>query len=97
MQPIPKDAQRLADRLRRLADEVESAARFGVPIPTLMYVSSHKFSDVSFAATEHEFAAWVDYTEARVDHDGDEWSSARADCNGLPLSFSVRHRPAVTQ
>ena len=92
--PIPEDAQRLADRLRMAANEIESTARYGVPIPYLISVSGHRYSGASFAATEDEFAAWVDYTEAEVEHGhhhGSDWSAAETDVNGLPLRFSVRH------
>ena len=95
--PYP-DAQRLANRLRMLAEEVESAARYGLPIPSRVSVGGYRFSDASFAATEHEFAAWVDYTGARVEeyeHDGARWSSAEADLSGLPLRFAVRHGAPV--
>lgn len=33
MNQIPPEAQRLADHLRKTAEEIESAARYGVPIP----------------------------------------------------------------
>ena len=95
--PIPEDAQRLADRLRMAADEIESAARYGLPIPYLVSVSGNKYSGAGFAATEQEFTAWADYTEAEVEHGhhhGADWSSAEADVNGLPLRFSVRHEHA---
>lgn len=92
--PIPEDAQRLADRLRMLADEIESAARYGIPIPFCVTASGHPLSRASFSATEGEFAAWVDYTEAGVesyDYRGASWSRAVANVNGLPLEFAVQH------
>lgn len=98
MATIPEDAQRLAYRLRMAADEIESAARYGVPIPPLVSVDGYQYGGASFSATEHEFAAWVDYTEARVEgyeHDGAHWSSAEADVNGLPLRFAVQHDSAT--
>ena len=95
MNRIPEDAQRLASRLRAAADEIESAARYGVPIPYMVSASGHKYGALSFSATEAEFAAWVDYTEAEVEHGhhhGAAWSSVdRVDVNGLPVSFSVCH------
>ena len=98
--PIPEDAQRLAARLRMAADEIESAARYGVPIPFCVTVGGHEFASMSFSATEHEFAAWAEYAEAAVEqyeHDGYDWSAATADINGLPVRFSVRHEAeAVT-
>lgn len=97
MNTIPEEAQRLADRLRAAADEILSAARYGVPIPYMVSASGHKFGAVSFAATEAEFAAWVEYTEAEVEHNchhGADWSNAEADVNGLPVRFSARHEAA---
>ena len=98
--PIPEDVQRLALRLRLLADEVESAARYGVPIPFCFSVSGSEYGAASFSATPEEFAAWVEYVEAPVEHghhhDAD-WSSAEAnigDGDRLPLRFSLRHEPA---
>lgn len=97
MASITPEAERLARRLRMAADEIESASRYGVPIPFVVSVGSHEFSGVSFAATEEEFEAWAEYTAAEVNdyvHDGQDWSQAAVDCNGLPLQFSVRHDPA---
>lgn len=91
--PIPPDAQRLADRLRMLADEIESAARYGVPIPYMVSASGHPFGSADFNATPEEFDAWAEYTEAVAEdyeHDGSYWSSATADVNGLPLSFATK-------
>lgn len=89
------DAQRLVARLRMAADEIESAARYGVPIPHLVSVSGHQHGGMSFSATEAEFDAWADYTDAIVSqhhHDGSLWSSVEAvDVNGLPVQFHVRH------
>ena len=92
--PIPPDAQRLADRLRILADEIESAARYGVPIPYMFSASGHLFGEASFAATPEEFDAWSEYAEAVVVEytrdDDSRWSRATADVNGLPLAFSTK-------
>jgi hypothetical protein len=90
--PIPPEAQRLANRLRMLAEEIESAARYGVPIPYMVSSSGHAHGRATFAATPEEFAAWADYTEAEVseyDHAGRRWLSAEVDLNGLPLQFSA--------
>lgn len=96
--PIPEEAQRLAARLRVLADEVESAARYGVPIPYMVSVSGHTHGGASFAATPAEFDAWVDYTEAATEdyrHNGSDWSRAEVVLNeGLPLSFSTARSEA---
>lgn len=78
---IPEDAQRLADRLRALAVEVESAARFGIPIPFGFSVSGHEYGRATFAATAEEFDAWAEYTEAEVEdyeHEGEQWRSGSA-------------------
>lgn len=92
--PIPADAQRLADRLRMLADEVESAARFGIPIPFMFSISGSEYGQAGFAATPAEFDAWTEYIEGGVveeyQHAGKKWRAVnRADVNGLPLSFSA--------
>ena len=99
--PIPEDVQRLADRLRMAADEILSAARYGVPIPSLVSVSAHEYGGMTFAATLDEFTAWAEYAEVEADrnhHHGCAWSSAEADINGLPVRFSHRHESeAVTR
>jgi hypothetical protein len=95
--PIPPDAQRLVARLRLLADEIESAARYGVPIPFMVSANGHEFGNASFHLDPGEFDTWVDYTfggdenAAGRDYemDGDNWSSASVDVNGLPLSFAT--------
>jgi hypothetical protein len=95
--PIPEDAQRLALRLRLLADEVESAARYGVPIPYCVSVTGAEYGGVNISMTEDEFTAWAEYVEAEVTHDrhhGADWSNAAAnigDADRLPLRFHVRH------
>lgn len=91
-------AKRMADRLRMAADEIESASRYGLPIPYCITVDGHEFGRASFSATEDEFAAWAYYTEARVEHyeyGGVPWSKAAADVNGLPLEFSVKRGGAA--
>lgn len=106
MSTIPEDAQRLVARLRMLADEIESAARYGVPIPYMVSASGHKFGGASFSATEAEFDAWVDYTfegdesadREDYEHDGSAWSRAQVTVNGLPLVFAcTRSREAVSR
>ncbi len=93
------DAARLALRLRQLADEIESAHRFGVPIPTVVSVSSHMYGDVRFSATPEMFDAWADYCQDSVvteyDHDGKHWWNATADVNGLPLRFAASGVPIL--
>ena len=91
--PIPEDVRRLADRLRDLADEVESAARWGVPVPIHWYVSGHHFGSVGCSTDPYEFAAWAEYVEADVTesiHHGGVWRSFVADVNGLPVKLSCR-------
>lgn len=95
---IPEDVQRLADRLRTAADEIEAAARYGVPIPYMVSASGHQLGAVSFHATPDEFDAWVDYTfggDEKAEgedyrHRGVNWSRARVNVNGLPLEFSCQ-------
>lgn len=92
---IPADAQRLVDRLRKAADEIESAARLGVPAPKVLNVDGWEYGNgCGFHASEHEFAAWAEHTEATVrdyEHEGVPWSEAVTDVNGLPMRFHVRH------
>ena len=86
------DTTRLARRLRDLAGEVESADRYGVPIPFMFNVNGHEFGGVTFSATAEEFDAWAEYTEATVEeyeHGGKDWRGAKADVNGLPVSFAT--------
>ena len=91
--PIPEDAQRLASRLRMAADEIESAARYGVPIPTNVSVSGYEYSGMSMSSLHGEFDKWVEYFEADVEHyeyGGREWSKATAEVNGLRVEFARR-------
>lgn len=95
--PIPENAQRLADRLRMAADEIESAARYGVPVPDSLSVSGHRFGQVHISADAELFAAWVEYADPqqveRRHHHGADWSSFEVDVNGLPLAVALRHGP----
>lgn len=94
--PIPEDAQRLARRLRMLADEVESAARYGVPICHIVSASGHEYGHASMSLTPEEFDAWADYTEATVeeyDYADQHWRTASVEVNGLPLVFSASASP----
>jgi len=91
---ISEDTQRLATRLRMLAEELESAGRYGVPIPESFGVSGYEHGGATAAMTEAEFDAWVEYTEAtRIDYEyqGDQWSRAEVDVNGLPMRFCLKH------
>lgn len=91
----------LPDRLRALADELESAERYGLPIPGMVSVSAHKYGQASFHTDDAAlFAAWADYTEAEVveyDHASHHWSRATANVNGLSMQFAtaVAHPAAV--
>ena len=82
----------LADRLRALADEIESAERYGVPIPTVVSVNSFpNIEPVAFSATADEFDAWADYTDAETGEyrrDGKRVRSASVDVNGLRVTFA---------
>lgn len=94
VEETPDLAAILVKQLRLAADEIDSARRFGVPIPAIVNVYAFNVATpgMSFSATEHEFAAWVEYTEAEVEeyeHEGKHWSRARADVNGLRVQFAV--------
>jgi hypothetical protein len=68
-----------------------------VPIPFCFSVSGHGYAGASFSADADEFAAWAEYTEATVEdyeHNGEPWSSADANVNGLPLQFAVKRESA---
>lgn len=83
----------LPQRLRALADELESAGRYGIPIPEVVTATSLSVFHASFIADDHEFAAWADYTEADVEeyhHDGNFWRRAKSDVNGLRVEFAHR-------
>lgn len=87
-------AATLARRLRMLATEIESADRYGVPIPSTVSVNGYSnIEGASFAATPEEFDAWADYCVGAVveeyDHAGKHWRAATADANGLTLRFAV--------
>ena len=94
--PIPEDAQRLADRLRMAADEIESMARYGVPIPSGVGVNGFEYGGMTMSALHGEFPAWAEYFEAEVehyDHSGHHWSKAHAEVNGLRVSFAAELGP----
>ena len=89
----PDLAALLVQQLRLAADEIDSARRYGVPIPPIVSVFAFNASHpgLSFSATEHEFAAWVEYAEAEVEEyesGGQRWSRATADVNGLRVGFA---------
>jgi len=93
VEEVPDLAALLVKQLRDAADEIDSARRYGVPIPPAVSVYAFNATrpGISFSATEHEFAAWVDYTEAEVEEyefEGQRWSRASADCNGLRVGFA---------
>jgi hypothetical protein len=91
MNATTPETTRLATRLRQLADEIESAARYGVPTPYNATVSGHEYGGASFSATSEEFDAWAEYTEASVeeyDSNDRHWRSAEVDVNGLSLRFA---------
>jgi hypothetical protein len=81
-------------RLHQLASEIESAHRYGIPIPMVVSVNAYPAPmGASFAATSEEFEAWADYCigaeVTEYDHDGKHWWRATADVNGLPLEFAA--------
>jgi hypothetical protein len=89
----------LAQRLRAFADELESAERYGVPIPSVVCATAYPNSHASFSATGEEFDAWADYSDAVVeeyDHEGQHWRRAVADVNGLRVEFATTDPAAVT-
>lgn len=90
----------LAHRLRLLADEIQSAHRYGVPVPTTLTVDSYDVGGVTFSATPAEYNAWVDYcvgVEVRdYDHDEKHWRTASADVNGLNVRFAMSQPQAVS-
>jgi hypothetical protein len=83
-----------------LAEEIESAARYGIPIPSMFSISGHTHGGASFSATPDEFDAWVDYTFGGDENaiaedynlDGADWSSASVNVNGLPLRFATQRQ-----
>ena len=81
----------LADRLRALAEEMESAERYGVPLPTLVFVNRHSdIAPVSFHTDPATFDSWVNYTEAEPETTPDaRYRVATADINGLRVSFQT--------
>ena len=85
----------LADRLRALADELESAERYGITLPRLINAGSN---DITWHTPDPaEFAQWADYTEADVKTlpapDG-HYVIARADMNGLTVQFQTLEQAA---
>lgn len=94
VEEAPDLAALLVKQLRLAADEIDSARRYGVPIPNVVnvYAFNATTPGMSFSATEHEFAAWADYTDADIEeyeYDGKLWSRATADVNGLRVQFAV--------
>lgn len=88
----------LAQRLRALAEELESAERYGLPLPPMVSVSAHKHGSATFHTDDRDlFDQWADYTEADVtdyDHAGHHWSRATANVNGLSVQFATA-RPMI--
>jgi hypothetical protein len=78
----------LPNRLRALAEELESAERYGVPMPYMGSVAE----GASFHLDPDAFDAWAEYTEADVrsyEHDGRRWRSVSVDVNGLHFDFGT--------
>jgi hypothetical protein len=95
---MSKSATPIIERLRALADELESAERYGVPLPDVVSAVGYPFGGASFHVDPLVFQAWADYTEATVeeyDHEGDHWRRCRADVNGLLVEFATTTTEAV--
>lgn len=91
--PIPENVQRLARRLRLAADEMESAARYGVPVPDLLFVDGWEYGQgVNFSASPEEFTAWRDYTAdaGPVVTRTDQYAELSVNVNGLPVHLTCR-------
>lgn len=94
------DVSTLARNLRMAADELESAARWGLDIPHHANLSGHRLlgglSLVMDSGTQ--FDEWAAYTEAEVEdytHADHHWSRARANVNGLLVEFFVKRGPVA--
>ena len=94
---IDAERQRVDQLVRRIhdaADEIASAARYGLPIPRIVSVSTYRTGGLQFCATPDEAAAWADYLEVEVqadEHHGSKWSKVNGDANGLPIEVVARH------
>lgn len=90
----------LAQRLRALADELESAERYGVPIPD--YVTAGKRG--IYFDTSHDgslFDEWLGYCDTVevaewVDDNDVRWQRATTDVNGLLVEFGGKVAPVGT-
>lgn len=79
--PIPLNTQSLIARLRHTADELESAARYGVPIPSTVSVSEGEYGEARFATYANEYGPWLEYsegTEREYIRDDRRWRSVEA-------------------
>ena len=99
--PITPEAALLIERAKHLADEMASAARWGLPIPTLVAINNYaNIEGARFTVTSiDDFDAWAEYAEANVheyDHDDRHWHAGVGDLCGLAVSFSVATPIAVT-
>jgi hypothetical protein len=82
----------LPQRLRALADELESADRYGVPLPHVVTTTSFQNTHATFHADPDVFDAWADYCEATVaeyDYDGRQWRRVITNVNGLKVKFAT--------
>lgn len=89
---------RLVRRLNLAADELASAARFGLPVPTSASVNGYAGLEgltLSLDSVD-EFDAWADYASDVIaedyEHDGARWQRATGTLGleGLRVSFAVR-------
>lgn len=88
----------LAARLRLLADEIDSAHRYGVPIPESIIVVSHgPYGGASTHTDRATFDAWADYldseptaTVSESRHHGSIWHTVAATINEGQLPVRVQ-------
>jgi hypothetical protein len=83
----------LPQRLRALADELESAERYGIPLPYMVSVAQARYTHATFHADPDVFDAWADYCEVEpVEYesaDNRTWRQVITDINGLKVEFAT--------
>ena len=99
--PITSEAALLIGRAKHLADEMASAARYGLPIPAVVSLNSYdNLEGVSFSLDSmDDFDQWAEYAEANVreyEHVARHWHYGVGDLNGLGVTFSFATPAAVT-
>lgn len=88
-------AEQLVRRLYDAADELASAARYGLTVPASVSISGYERQGLMLILdTVDEFDTWADYatnaTTQEYDHDGAHWHSGVGDLNGLLVTFAVK-------